>query len=258
MARARNLRPGPATSDRADGARREFVLVHGMSHGAWAWELVAPRLERAGHRVVALDLPGHGRRAHERGRASIDAYGRAVADAMMLNGVSRAVLVGHSMGGLVIQRAAELVPERLVHLVFLAAIVLPPGRSMVDAHLPPATAALFRGLAAANRGVVQYPAALEHARWLGDLSPGDPRVTAALARMTPQPAAPVIERADLSLFYRLRIPRTYVRCLRDMAVPPAKAAEYARRLGVEPIDMDTAHEPMLSAPDELTKILVRI
>jgi hypothetical protein len=38
-------------------------------------------------------------------------------------------------------------------------------------------------------------------------------------------------------------------------VTPAKAAEYAARLGVTPIDMDTAHEPMLSAPDALQKIL---
>jgi len=46
---------------------REFVLVHGMSHGAWAWEPLARRLETNGHHVVAMDLPGHGRRAHERG-----------------------------------------------------------------------------------------------------------------------------------------------------------------------------------------------
>ena len=53
---------------------REYVLVHGMSHGAWAWELLTPYLERRGHRVVTVELPGHGRRAHERARASMDAY----------------------------------------------------------------------------------------------------------------------------------------------------------------------------------------
>ena len=53
-----------------------FVLVHGMSHGAWAWDGLVRRLEKGGHRAIALDLPGHGRRAHERGRASVDAYAR--------------------------------------------------------------------------------------------------------------------------------------------------------------------------------------
>jgi pimeloyl-ACP methyl ester carboxylesterase len=70
----------------------EFVLVHGMSHGAWAWAEVQTHLERAGHRVVAVDLPGHGRRAHERGRASIARYARAVTDAMALAGLHRAVV----------------------------------------------------------------------------------------------------------------------------------------------------------------------
>jgi pimeloyl-ACP methyl ester carboxylesterase len=50
---------------------RQFVLVHGMSHRAWWWEPLGRRLENNGHRVVAMDLPGHGRRAHERSRASV-------------------------------------------------------------------------------------------------------------------------------------------------------------------------------------------
>lgn len=41
-------------------------------------------------------------------------------------------------------------------------------------------------------------------------------------------------------------------------MPPAKAAEYARRLGVEPIDLDCAHNPMLSAVAELTALLGRL
>ena len=43
----------------------EYVLVHGACHGAWCWDEVAARLRAKGHRVVTLDLPGHGRRAAE-------------------------------------------------------------------------------------------------------------------------------------------------------------------------------------------------
>src|SRR5215470_3737350 len=100
-----------------------FVLVHGMSHGAWVWESVRARLGRDGHAVVAPDLPGHGRRAHERTRASLDGYARAVADAMMLAGAHAAIVVGHSMAGMVIPKVAELVSARIAQLVFLAAVV---------------------------------------------------------------------------------------------------------------------------------------
>ena len=237
---------------------REFVLVHGMSHGAWAWELLAPYLERRGHRVITVELPGHGRRAHERARASMETYAEAVAEAMAAAGVAHGVLVGHSMGGAVIQRAAELCGPRLAHLVFLAAVVLPRGGSVLRSHLPPATRAIFAGLAAAGGGVVQYPAGFEHARWFTDMPPGDPHVVAALGRLTPQPYRPCADRLDLSQFYASRLPRTYVRCLRDAAIPPSAALLYARRLGVDPIDMNTAHAPMLSAPAELADILMKV
>jgi pimeloyl-ACP methyl ester carboxylesterase len=233
----------------------EFVLVHGMSHGAWAWEPLARRLEKDGHRVVAMDLPGHGRRAHERARASVDGYARAVADAMIQAGVARGIVVGHSMGGVVIPKVAELVPVRVAHLVFLAAVVLADGESMLGAQIPPPARPLLEGLARSGGGAVQYPAAFEHARWLNDLPPGDPRVVDALPRMTPQPFRPLTERVAMRRFYAMEVPRTYVRCLRDAAVPPARAAQYAARLGVTPVDLDCAHEPMFSALDGLVCIL---
>lgn len=236
----------------------EFVLVHGMSHGAWAWEPLVRRLQDRGHRAVAVDLPGHGRRAHERRRASIGAYARAAADATIQAGLARAIVVGHSMAGAVLPKIAELVPARVAHLVYLAAVVIPSGESLIGAHMAPPMRALMRGFARAGDGAVQYPAAMEWARWLNDLPAGDERVTEALTRMTPQPLRPWLERIDTSAFERLRVPRTYVRCLDDRAVTPERGARYAARLGVTPIDMDCAHEPMLSAPDELVKILEKI
>jgi len=232
-----------------------FVLVHGMSHGGWAWGPLAGQLERRGHRVIAMDLPGHGRRAHERRRATVDRYAAAVADAMMLAGAHDAVVVGHSMGGVVIPKVAERVPSRVRHLVFLAAVVLPHGASLLETQLAPPARAMLRGLARAGDGAVQYPASLEWTRWMSDMPPGDARVVDALARLTAQPFAPWAERVDYRRFLAMRVPCTYVRCLRDQAVTPARAAEYAARLGVTPIDMECGHNPMLSAPDALAKIL---
>jgi pimeloyl-ACP methyl ester carboxylesterase len=238
---------------------REFVLVHGASHGAWCWDDVATVLRRAGHRVVTLDLPGHGRRAAEAGRASMEAYGRAVADVMAREGVSRGILVGHSMGGPVIQKAAELAPERIAHLVFLAAVVLPSGGSLERVHLTPVGRALMRGLAAARGdGTFAYPAETAWARWMSDLPRSHPTVGRALASLTPQPLRPFVERVGYSAFERLPTPRSYLRCLGDLAVVPARAAGYAERLGVRPVDMKTAHDPMLSAPETLARLLEQI
>lgn len=237
----------------------EYVLVHGAAHGAWCWEDLAGRLEANGHRVTSVDLPGHGRRAAEVRQASVAAYARAVADAMARDGVSRGIVVGHSMGGIVIPKVAGLVPERIAHLVFLAAVVVPDGASLADTHLTAAGREALRGMVAGRGdGTFLYPAEIAWARWMGDLPRGHPSVARALVSLTPQAVRPFVEPVDLRGFYSMRVPRTYIRCLRDVAVPPGRAAEYAARLGVRPIDMDSAHDPMLSAPDELARILDRI
>ena len=237
----------------------EYVLVHGACHGAWCWDEVAARLRAGGHRVVTLDLPGHGRRAADIRRAGVEAYGRAVADVMALEGVSRGVVVGHSMGGLVIPKAAELAPARIAHLVFLAAVVVPDGGSLARTLMTPAGRAMMTGNAAARgNGTFLHPAEVAWARWMGDMPRSDPRVSRALSLLTPQAIRPFVEAVDLRVFYGMRVPRTYIRCLQDKAVVPAKAAECAARLGVKPVDMDCAHNPMLSKPDELARILENI
>ena len=237
---------------------KEFVLVHGMSHGGFAWDLLTRRLQRDGHRVVAPDLPGHGRRAHERRRTSLATYARAVADATIQAGFSRATIVGHSMGGAVLPGVAGLIPARIRHLVFLAAVVPDHGATTLQGHITPAGRQMLRGLARAGDGAAQYSALFEWARWMGDLPLGDPRVSATLPQLTPQPLRPLPERVDMRRFHALRVPCTYIRCLRDAAIVPARAAEYAARLGLTPIDLDCAHNPMLSAVDALAKILIKL
>lgn len=241
------------------GRGKAFVLVHGACHGAWCWDDVARRLEARGHRVVTLDLPGHGRRAAEARRASVAAYARAVAEAMAREGVSRGIVVGHSMGGIVIPKVAELAPARVAHLVFLAAVVVPDGSSLAETHATLPARELMRGLVASGHsGTFLYPGETAWARWMGDLPRDHPAVARALTLLTPQPVRPFVEPVDLRVFYSLRTPRTYIRCLQDVAVPPERAALYAARLGVTPVDMPTAHDPMLSDPEGLAALLHRI
>lgn len=84
-----------------------IVLVHGAWHGGWCWTRWRDRFEAAGWRVRAIDLPGHGKPGDRRRRwETLGSYVDAVV-AEIDRHEGEVVLVGHSMGGLVVQRCLE-------------------------------------------------------------------------------------------------------------------------------------------------------
>src|SRR6185436_2462689 len=106
-----------------------FVLVHGAWHGAWCWDKVAPLLHAKGHTVAAPDLPGHGDDPTPRGEVTLESYGKRVADVVSAQ-KEKAIVVGHSMGGIAISAAAEMVPDRIAKLVYLTAFLPRDGESL--------------------------------------------------------------------------------------------------------------------------------
>jgi len=60
------------------------------------------------------------------------------------------------------------------------------------------------------------------------------------------------DRVDLTRFYQLAIPKTYVRCTRSQAGTRRKVAE---KYGMQYAEIDAGHDPMISRPDDLAAIL---
>jgi pimeloyl-ACP methyl ester carboxylesterase len=88
------------------------VLLHGFSDNANTWRRVVPELATR-YRVIALDLPGHGRSTRAWTRPLVEGYADDVASVLDGLGVNGAVaLVGNSMGGCVATVFADRYPER--------------------------------------------------------------------------------------------------------------------------------------------------
>ncbi len=92
-----------------------IVLIHGLGQDRGVWNRVAPRLE-ASHRLVLVDLPGHGQSA-PLPEVSVREVARALERTLQERKVKRPVLVGHSYGGLVALEAAAARSNRVAGVV---------------------------------------------------------------------------------------------------------------------------------------------
>ncbi|OPZ59949.1 MAG: Arylesterase [Deltaproteobacteria bacterium ADurb.Bin510] len=93
-----------------------LIFVHGWSCDSRYWRCQVPYFARS-HRVITLDLAGHGHSGTGRSRYSMTSFGADVQAVAVAAGVERAILIGHSMGGPVVAEAARLMPERICGLI---------------------------------------------------------------------------------------------------------------------------------------------
>jgi pimeloyl-ACP methyl ester carboxylesterase len=224
-----------------------YVLVHGAYQGGWIWKPVASRLRAAGHVVHTPTLDGCGERHHLiRPGITNATQAQEVAQFLFYEDLRDVVLVGTSCGGMVIEKTAELAHDRIGRLVFVDALALLPGErvaSIVNRVAVNETTALSTGPTQADA----------EKRLFADLDP-DTRAW-AFARYTQHPVAALEAPIELTDFWERPWKATVIRCRRATNPPEAHQRRTAERLRAAWHELDTGHYPMLSQPDELTRIL---
>jgi pimeloyl-ACP methyl ester carboxylesterase len=225
-----------------------YVLVHGAYQGGWIWKPVAGRLRAAGHDVHAPTLDGCAERKRQlRPGITVATHAEEIAQLMFYEDLRDVVLVGTSSGGMVISRAAEQAADRIARLVFVDALALLPGERIADIVKRPAPM---------KTEVATGPTREDaEGRMFADLDP--PLRAWALARYTLHPIAAMDAPMELGDFWNRRWKATVIRCRRAANPPEAHQRRTAERLGAPYLEMDTGHYPMLSQPEELTRLLLQ-
>jgi len=106
----------------ANASGPRIVLLHGLAADVQSWSALASMLMRAGRRVTAIDLPGHGTTSLE--ATSIDHAAEVVANFLKTLGDEPVELVGHSLGGAIAARAARSASAQVRRLTLLAPVGL--------------------------------------------------------------------------------------------------------------------------------------
>jgi pimeloyl-ACP methyl ester carboxylesterase len=236
-----------------------FVLVHGAWHGGWCWQRVTTALQQQGHRVHAVTLTGLGERAHLLAPGiTLDTHIDDVISAIEVEELGDVVLAVHSYAGMIGTAVADRLAKRLSHLVYVDAVLPKPGESWSSTQ---SAATQQQRLAAAQASTrFSFP-------------PPDPAVFGlhgadhdwVKRRQTPHPGNTYQAPLDFDVQRVAAVPRSFVSCTE----PALATIEPSRLRAKDPkfwngawlpnstfVELQTGHDPMVSEPAALAKILL--
>lgn len=234
---------------------KHYVLVHGAWMGAWAWSDVTPALEAKGASVQTVELPGHGADTTPPTQVTLDAYVAAVVAAIDAAPV-KPILVGHSLGGLVISQVAEQRASKLSELVYVAGFVPKNGDSLQSlsmqdpgSHLGPAL--VING----PEGTASVPADKQQDIFCADCSASE--LATLQSNYRDEPLPPFGQAVQLTDANFGSVTKRYVYTANDNAISYAFQQQMTASVTLAASKtLNTSHSPFLSDAQELATTLL--
>ena len=242
---------------------KTFILIHGAWLNAGIWDRISLRLRDAGHEVLTPQLPGNGQDATPPSQVNLQTYVDAIAT--LLSEREDVVLVGHSMAGIIVSNVAETMPERIAHLFYLAAFMLPDGASVVSfQEAQRALRFAQQGPPPGAGGFLQFAPDKSYSTLNAELVPSklcnmctEADAQLLVRHLAQQPTGPRIDPVHISEARWGSVPRTYIKTLQDKSVATElQEAMLAQIPGTPAVELDSDHSPFYSKPEELVEILL--
>jgi pimeloyl-ACP methyl ester carboxylesterase len=236
---------------------RPIVLVHGAWSNAAVWDAVAADLRARGLAVREVELPGHGRDTTPPEQLTLQGYTDAVTAALPSSG--QAVVVGHSMAGMVISNVAEQSPGRISTLVYVAAYYPANGESLYQLSQQDPDSHVGRYWTQADPA--HYSPASIRAEGIADVFCADctEDLKAQLVATHRAEAVPPLATSVALTEARFgTVPKVYVYTTQDHAVSYALQTRMtARGTFVRKVELATSHLPMLTRPEALADAIAQ-
>ncbi len=234
-----------------------FIFIHGSWHSSWNWHKVVSILERQGHKAIAIDLPGMGRDKTPIQDVTLDVAVKKLTD-IIDDEEGSVILVGHSKNGVIISQAAEYRPQKIEKLVYLAAYLIPNGKTQAE-YSAQDTEGILKPY------VTRHPETNSHTlqsiifkEGLYHDCPDDISEMAKYILSNESVATGVTPLRLTDDNYGV-VPRYYIECTEDKAVTPFIQRKMYIETPCEKVyQLATSHSPFFSKPHELCRILTEI
>jgi pimeloyl-ACP methyl ester carboxylesterase len=236
---------------------KTFILIHGSWHSAWNWHKVIPVLQQQRHKAIAIDLPGMGRDKTAINEVKMASTVQKICT--LIDSIEgKVILVGHSKNGIMISQAAEYRPNKIEKLIYLAAYLIPNGKTQREYSVQDTQGILkpfvtvHENLNATTLQTEIYKEGLYH-----DCDNNINELAKLL--LSHEPIESGITPLQLTEKNYGSIPRFYIECTEDKAVTPfIQQKMYTETPCQKVYAMHTSHSPFFSKPQELSNILCEI
>lgn len=234
-----------------------YVLVHGAWQAPYVWDTVRSDLSKKDNQVIVVELPGHGSDSSAPQNLSLDVYRDKVIDALS-KADGKVILIGHSMGGMVITHVAEKIPSRISKLVYIGAFLPSSGQALTDLAFSDPDSKLGPALVPSadqltldvNRDSLTY-------LFINDGSQTDKDLV--LANYRAEPAIPFSNKVTLTAGNFGALEKVYIKTLQDIVISPGLQDRMIAAAGIKTIyEVNTSHSPFLAQPHAVSELLLRI
>jgi pimeloyl-ACP methyl ester carboxylesterase len=233
---------------------KNYLLVHGAWGAAWEFDKVSELLSNEGNNVIAIDLPGHGENKAKIADVTMNAYIQTVAD--VINELNEnVILVGHSLAGAIISQVAEIMPEKIDRLIYIAAMLLKDGDSALGVMQNDAEGQLLPNTFFSEDG--SYATISEET--IRTVLLNDVNDDAYLDSIIPnflfkQATEPFMAKARLSEERFGSVEKHYIKASIDKVISPAAQEKMLSNWQVDKVfNLKSGHFPLTSIPEKLVE-----
>lgn len=234
-----------------------YVLVHGAWQAPYVWDAVRTNLVNKGNKVIVVELPGHGADNTLTHTLSIDAYRDKVIEAIS-KVEGKVILVGHSMGGMVVTSVAEKIPSRISKLVYIGAFLPASGQSIGELAMTDPDSKLGP-LLIESADHLTLDVKRDSLTWLfiNDGSQADKDMV--LANYRAEPAIPFGNKVTLTNANFGSVEKVYIKTLQDIVISPGLQDRMIAAAGIRSVyTVNTSHSPFLAQPKAVSDLLLTI
>lgn len=231
----------------------KIVLIHGAWHNGACWNKVGEILEREGHEVYPVTIPGNGK--DDDRKVSYDDY-IAYVQKFIEDIDGKVVVLGHSSAGHIMQNSLGKVAHKLEKVIFNNAWILPEGKSQFDMVPEDIKNGMIEG--AKQSGVNAIPVDAGFVRGMLATEADDATFNELMDILVPQPLTLMETAVNSEGFKDIKAPLIMLFCKKDASLPPGAYAGMFNSIGGETIiEVDCDHEGLFTAPDVYTEGLLK-